>query len=1244
MDAGGDFPTCIICSTCSGGNTVMQKKMFSFISVLMILAMMFVAMPVSQAQAASQVVYDSLLSPLPANVASVGFQATSTSEFGDYIHLSSGSNRLLQTITVTMSDWAKHSEYPSLPDVGFDHPITVNIYSVVKGSPNTVGSLIASKTQTFTIPWRPEADPTCATPSKWRALDGICYNGFAFNITFDLSSLLVTLPDDVIVAFAYNTNTYGYAPLNANGPYESLNVGVEGAAVVGSDDSTDKVFQNSTWSGAYTDGVVGTFSEDSAWAPYGTLPMQITAIPAVADTVYVDASWASLAAGVDPDGSGPALGIGFDAFATIQAGIDAVADGGTVNVNAGTYVESIHIVGKTITLQGQTGAVIQSPVTIPAASTFTTSVANKAVVYLNNTNSIVDGFVIDGASHGNGNYRFVGVAFFNSGGTLKNSIVKNVQENPFNGNQHGNAVYAYNTDGVAREVTVANNQVFDFQKNGITVNGANLTGHINQNTVTCKGTINITAENGIQIGFGAAATLQGNTVSGCSFHLTGNTSDWGSAGVLLYQPGNVSFQGGNNIFNNDSNVYIYSDNTTTFGAEMVGPSTAPIDTGYDIVNYSENDIDVSQVTFTGTSNDFEIARMVWDKIDDSSLGYADWGQTNHVYVYDVDSLNAALLNAPAGSIIHLKNGVTFSQSGGFEITRPHLTILLEDGTVVQNSSPCFDVNASYTTITTESTSGAKCVPTNGANGINVASGLQNIIIQGLDIDGTGQSTGDGINFAGAITDVQVLDNYVHALGGNALSFAATPVGVVDIQGNLFKANTGFGVSAPADVNVSYNSWGDYAGPAGTNGDGVAPAITSFSPWTYGSSSMQYSGSPWPNQVLPGYNITYTVYADLQSVEGANVSVTLPAGMTYVGTNCLANQCSGTFDVESVTKTGNLLTFVGANSTSPAVSGQAKALFTYTMTGVSGSNLLAFDAANTAFAMAPAAGPTNNIYTAQLSDGAVNVISALPTLNTTGLAVPFTVGHAQEFSLVINNPLAGVAYAHPQVRISLPAGATLEYYNGSTWATVTGGSIDLAALAASGTDVTVPLRVTFASPASVAFSASLYDTVEVTPDALLATTSTSIDVRATASLTGTFSMQGRTTRAGVPVTLTGTLFGALSGLSIDQISNNLVITGVISYDTYTLTTNQPRYLNVTADLAKTVAGNKGTMNALELKGGNAVWTNNVIDVYDASRVGTDWGVTGDGDVNFSGKVDIFDLAIVGGNYNLTSATAYGTWVP
>ncbi|HOR00510.1 MAG TPA: right-handed parallel beta-helix repeat-containing protein [Anaerolineae bacterium] len=47
-------------------------------------------------------------------------------------------------------------------------------------------------------------------------------------------------------------------------------------------------------------------------------------------TVYVDAAWAGLAADADPDGAGPATRFGYDAFATMQGALDAVARGGRV--------------------------------------------------------------------------------------------------------------------------------------------------------------------------------------------------------------------------------------------------------------------------------------------------------------------------------------------------------------------------------------------------------------------------------------------------------------------------------------------------------------------------------------------------------------------------------------------------------------------------------------------------------------------------------------------------------------------------------------------------------------------------------------------------------------------------------------------------------------------------------------------------------------------------------------------------
>ena len=81
--------------------------------------------------------------------------------------------------------------------------------------------------------------------------------------------------------------------------------------------------------------------------------------------------------------------------------------------------------------------------------------------------------------------------------------------------------------------------------------------------------------------------------------------------------------------------------------------------------------------------------------------------------------------------------------------------------------------------------------------------------------------------------------------------------------------------------------------------------------------------------------------------------------------------------------------------------------------------------------------------------------------------------------------------------------------------------------------------------------------------------------------------------------------------------------------------------------------KTTLAPLTLVRGNAAWTNNTIDSGDVSVVGTYWGQTPadlepgdslDGDVNFDGVVDLRDLAIVAGNFGLTSAQVYAGWTP
>ena len=67
--------------------------------------------------------------------------------------------------------------------------------------------------------------------------------------------------------------------------------------------------------------------------------------------VYVNDDWALVPCGQDPDGGGPATEIGYDAFATIQGGVNGVANPGTVIVRAGTYPEAV-TVNKMLNIMG----------------------------------------------------------------------------------------------------------------------------------------------------------------------------------------------------------------------------------------------------------------------------------------------------------------------------------------------------------------------------------------------------------------------------------------------------------------------------------------------------------------------------------------------------------------------------------------------------------------------------------------------------------------------------------------------------------------------------------------------------------------------------------------------------------------------------------------------------------------------------------------------------------------------------
>ena len=254
----------------------------SRILFLTLLLAAFGAIPVM-----GQVVYDSTVSPQPGNLPSVGAEAYAFKELGDNITFA-GTARRARTVTITMSSWGCQAgawfsaNCVTTPGATYSLPITLNIYNA--GSP-TPGSLIATRTQTFAIRYRPSSDNVNCTGGRWyQSSTGTCFNGIAQNIKFNLKSLHLNLPNSVVYGITYNTSHFGPSPIGESVPcfstsagcfYDSLNIGLAPVVTVGTKSFFNTLYWNNAYAANYCDGGLagtGIFRLDSptdaCWAGY----------------------------------------------------------------------------------------------------------------------------------------------------------------------------------------------------------------------------------------------------------------------------------------------------------------------------------------------------------------------------------------------------------------------------------------------------------------------------------------------------------------------------------------------------------------------------------------------------------------------------------------------------------------------------------------------------------------------------------------------------------------------------------------------------------------------------------------------------------------------------------------------------------------------------------------------------------------------------------------------------------------
>lgn len=276
--------------------------------------------------------------------------------------------------------------------------------------------------------------------------------------------------------------------------------------------------------------------------------------PAAAATIYVGECV--------PDGT---------KLPTIQQAINAVSNPGVVKVCPGTYAEQIVIDNKSVTVSGlqnngdssairlvaPPGGLVQNTTSVfDGVSTYAAQVVVRNGASATVTNLIVDG--TDNQVPGCG-FGLVGIIVQNANATLTGNLVANhVQSAGLEGCQTGLGIYAQNADNNARTVTVSDNYVENFQKNGITGNGAGLTLNVSGNTVAGKGPTTGAAQNGVQVGFGATGSIVKNYVGGNVWApLQPNDPGNAAAGILVYAAADVTV---------DSNVV----QSTQYGIAIVG--------------------------------------------------------------------------------------------------------------------------------------------------------------------------------------------------------------------------------------------------------------------------------------------------------------------------------------------------------------------------------------------------------------------------------------------------------------------------------------------------------------------------------------------------------------------------------------------------------------------------------------------------------------------------------------------------
>ncbi|HKB99162.1 MAG TPA: hypothetical protein VKD23_10275 [Terriglobales bacterium] len=256
---------------------------------------------------------------------------------------------------------------------------------------------------------------------------------------------------------------------------------------------------------------------------------------------------------------------------TIQQAVNASSAGDTVTVCPGTYREQV-LINKSITLVGvtsatQDAAIIAPPTTGMVANTSSVDTGNPiaAQILVQGTAGpvLISNLTVDGAGNGitSCDPNLQGILFQNASGTVNRVAVRNqTLGSGLGGCQSGESIFVQTAAGFTSTVIVQNSSVHNYNKNGITGNDTGTTLTVTGSYVQGSGVVPYpgAAQNGIQLGFGAAGKISNNTVVD---NIYGDPTVAASADILLYdtaENGGITVSS-NVLGNSQLPIVLYTD-------------------------------------------------------------------------------------------------------------------------------------------------------------------------------------------------------------------------------------------------------------------------------------------------------------------------------------------------------------------------------------------------------------------------------------------------------------------------------------------------------------------------------------------------------------------------------------------------------------------------------------------------------------------------------------------------------------